>query len=94
MPLADPILVFLRPDPPKDVSDNWQTRAWDDRLPCMRQALKKVMHSIEGRDFQDRNTRARGSTSMYRSASQERFARQKRRDTLTTVITISKMRYN
>ena len=47
-----------------------------------------------GRNCGHRNTRARGSPSSYRSASQEQFAHQKRRDAPTHDIAISKMRYN
>ena len=43
--LADQVLVSLPPWlPPKDILDDWQTSAWDERLPNVRQTLKKVMH--------------------------------------------------
>ena len=44
-PLADLMLVTLPPwIPPEDALDNWQTSAWDERFPCMRQTHNKVMH--------------------------------------------------
>ena len=43
--LADRIQVSLPPwIPPADALDDWQTSAWDDRFPSLRQTLQKVMH--------------------------------------------------
>lgn len=43
--LADYLLVSLPPwIPPENSLDDWQTSAWDDRLPAIRQTLSKVMH--------------------------------------------------
>ena len=43
--LAKRIQVSLPPwIPPKDTLDDWQTSAWDDRFPSIRETLKKVMH--------------------------------------------------
>ena len=44
--LAERIQVSLPPwIPPKDALDDWQTSAWDDRFPTIRQTLHQVMHS-------------------------------------------------
>jgi Ion channel len=43
--LADRIQVSLPPwTPPGDTLDDWQTSAWDDLFPSIRQTLYKVMH--------------------------------------------------
>ena len=43
--LAKRIRVSLPPwIPPKEALDDWQTSAWDDRFPSIRETLKKVMH--------------------------------------------------
>ena len=43
--LARRIQVSLPPwMPPKDTLDDWQTSAWDDRFPSIRETLRKVMH--------------------------------------------------
>ena len=43
--LAEHMQVSLPPWlPPADTLDDWQTRAWDDRFPSIRQTLNKVMH--------------------------------------------------
>ena len=43
--LAERMQVSLPPwIPPKDALDDWQTSAWDDRFPSIRQTLNKVMH--------------------------------------------------
>jgi Ion channel len=43
--LAKRIQVSLPPwIPTKDTLDDWQTSAWDDRFPSIRETLKKVMH--------------------------------------------------
>ena len=43
--LAERIQVSLPPwIPPKDTLDDWQTSAWDDRFPSIRETLKKLMH--------------------------------------------------
>ena len=42
--LARRIQVSLPPwMPPKDTFDDWQTSAWDDRFPSIRETLRKVM---------------------------------------------------
>jgi hypothetical protein len=42
--LAKRIQVSLPPwIPPKETLDDWQTSAWDDRFPSIRETLKKVM---------------------------------------------------
>ena len=43
--LADRIQVSLPPwTPPGDTLDDWQTSAWDDLFPSIRQTLYKMMH--------------------------------------------------
>jgi len=43
--LARRIQVSLPPwIPPKDTLDDWQTSAWDDRFPSIRETLNKMMH--------------------------------------------------
>ena len=43
--LAEKIQVSLPPwIPPNETLDDWQTSAWDDRFPSIRQTLKNVMH--------------------------------------------------
>jgi ion channel len=43
--LAERIRVSLPPwIPPKGTLDDWQTSAWDDRFPSIRETLNKVMH--------------------------------------------------
>jgi len=43
--LAERIQVSLPPwIPPKDMLDDWQTSAWDDRFPSIRETLYKLMH--------------------------------------------------
>ena len=43
--LADRIQVSLPPwISPADTVDDWQTSAWDDLFPCIRQTLNQVMH--------------------------------------------------
>ncbi len=43
--LAERIQVSLPPwIPPKDTLDDWQTSAWDDMFPSIRQTLNTVMH--------------------------------------------------
>ena len=43
--LADRMQVSLPPwIPPGDTLDDWQTSAWDDLFPSIRQTLNKVMH--------------------------------------------------
>ena len=43
--LAERIQVSLPPwIPPKNTLDDWQTSAWDDRFPSLRDTLKKMMH--------------------------------------------------
>ena len=43
--LADRIQVSLPPwIPPADALDDWQTSAWDDLFPSIRQTLNQVMH--------------------------------------------------
>lgn len=43
--LAQRIQVSLPPwIPPKETLDDWQTSAWDDRFPSIRETLNKVMH--------------------------------------------------
>jgi hypothetical protein len=43
--LADRIQVSLPPwIPPADTLDDWQTSAWDEMFPSIRQTLHKVMH--------------------------------------------------
>jgi len=43
--LAKRIQVPLPPwIPPKDTLDDWQTSAWDDRFPSIRETLNKMMH--------------------------------------------------
>jgi hypothetical protein len=43
--LAKRIQVSLPPwIPPQETLDDWQTSAWDDRFPSIRETLKKVMH--------------------------------------------------
>jgi voltage-gated potassium channel Kch len=43
--LAERIQVSLPPwIPPKDTLDDWQTSAWDDRFPSIRETLNKMMH--------------------------------------------------
>jgi hypothetical protein len=43
--LANRLLVSLPPwIPPRDSLDDWQTTAWDDMFPSIRQTLIKVMH--------------------------------------------------
>ena len=43
--LAERIQVSLPPwIPPKETLDDWQTSAWDDRFPSIRETLNKVMH--------------------------------------------------
>jgi len=43
--LAERIQVSLPPwIPPKETLDDWQTSAWDDRFPSIRETLNKMMH--------------------------------------------------
>ena len=43
--LAERIQVSLPPwIPPADTLDDWQTSAWDEMFPSIRQTLNKVMH--------------------------------------------------
>jgi Ion channel len=50
--LADLIQVFLPPWlPAADTLDDWQTSAWDDQFPSIRQTLNKVMHPNERNTF-------------------------------------------
>jgi len=43
--LAERIQVSLPPwIPPKEMLDDWQTSAWDDRFPSIRETLNKMMH--------------------------------------------------
>jgi len=43
--LARRIQVSLPPwIPPKEMLDDWQTSAWDDRFPSLRETLNKMMH--------------------------------------------------
>src|SRR5438874_3537420 len=44
--MAERLQVSLPPwIPPGDTLDDWQTSAWDEMFPSIRQTLKKVMHS-------------------------------------------------
>ncbi len=44
--LADRIQVSLPPwIRPKGALDDWQTSAWDDQFPSIRETLNRVMHS-------------------------------------------------
>ena len=43
--LAHRMQVVLPPwIPPGDTLDDWQTSAWDEMFPCIRQTLNQVMH--------------------------------------------------
>jgi hypothetical protein len=52
--LAHRIQVVLPPwIPPGDTLDNWQTSAWDEMFPSIRQTLNKVMHQEWTRQVQE-----------------------------------------
>jgi hypothetical protein len=52
--LANRIQVVLPPwIPPGDTLDDWQTSAWDERFPSVRQTLNKVMHKEWTRQVQE-----------------------------------------
>ncbi len=52
--LAHRIQVVLPPwIPPGDTLDDWQTSAWDERFPSIRQTLHKVMHLEWTRQVQE-----------------------------------------